>query len=364
MALTPSQFRMMQALSPEEARVFGQMRGGSGANRIIPTGGGGGGGRGLIPRSGGVPSVRGNYPLSTPNATPTSSIPRNVRNVTPVASTAPTASRLARMSRLLGPLSLAMTGADIYNVMTDEDRQAADDQALADIGAESTGNESFSGAGFLEGLMNPFGYARALGSALGQANADLEEEERRAADFDQQQAVKDTVARMQAIKEERAMRQAMDAQGGDRMDEILTNFDPVDPDAKSPAAIYRERKGKADRTAARRKAADAVRNGAADEKPANDDYDPTKHDMYGSGLNDDYDPTKNDMYGTQTDEVEAVDYTDEAVGLFKNTHGTAFDPNSRVDREKLQKMKNMLAKQGGLGEMTPNQFALQVYRNS
>jgi len=59
-----------------------------------------------------------------------------------------------------------------------------------------------------------------------------------------------------------------------------------------------------------------------------------------------------------------VDYTDEAVGLFKNTHGTEFDPNSKMDREKLDKMKGMLAKQGGLGEMSANQFALQVYRNS
>lgn len=64
-----------------------------------------------------------------------------------------------------------------------------------------------------------------------------------------------------------------------------------------------------------------------------------------------------------TDEPE-VDYTDEAVGLFKNTHGTEFDPNSKMDRGKLEKMKGMLAKQGGLGEMSANQFALQVYRNS
>ncbi len=59
-----------------------------------------------------------------------------------------------------------------------------------------------------------------------------------------------------------------------------------------------------------------------------------------------------------------VDYTDQAVGLFKNTHGTEFDPNSKMDRGKLEKMKGMLAKQGGLGEMSANQFALQVYRNS
>lgn len=59
-----------------------------------------------------------------------------------------------------------------------------------------------------------------------------------------------------------------------------------------------------------------------------------------------------------------VDYTDQAVDLFKNTHGTEFDPNSKMDREKLEKMKGMLAKQGGLGDMSANQFALQVYRNS
>ena len=67
------------------------------------------------------------------------------------------------------------------------------------------------------------------------------------------------------------------------------------------------------------------------------------------------------------EEVEAEpeeDYTDEATGLFKNTHGTSFDNKSAMDREKLEKMKAVLANQGGLGGMTPNQFALQVYRNA
>lgn len=79
----------------------------------------------------------------------------------------------------------------------------------------------------------------------------------------------------------------------------------------------------------------------------------------------DLDPDMQDMMGTTGGAKEPeVDYTDEAVGLFKNTHGTEFDPNSKMDREKLEKMKGMLAKQGGLGEMSANQFALQVYRNS
>jgi len=63
-------------------------------------------------------------------------------------------------------------------------------------------------------------------------------------------------------------------------------------------------------------------------------------------------------------EVVSEDYEDQAIALFKNTHGTSFDPKSSMDRGKLEKMKSMLADMGGLGGMTPNQFALQVYRNS
>lgn len=57
------------------------------------------------------------------------------------------------------------------------------------------------------------------------------------------------------------------------------------------------------------------------------------------------------------------DYSDQALGLFKNTHGTGFDPKSSKDRGKLKKMKDILAAQGGLGDMSPNQFALNLYRS-
>ncbi len=63
-------------------------------------------------------------------------------------------------------------------------------------------------------------------------------------------------------------------------------------------------------------------------------------------------------------EVVSEGYEDQAIALFKNTHGTSFDPKSSMDRGKLEKMKAILADMGGLGEMSPNQFALQVYRNS
>ena len=76
----------------------------------------------------------------------------------------------------------------------------------------------------------------------------------------------------------------------------------------------------------------------------------------------DLDPDMQDMMGTGAEEPE-TDYTEEAIGLFKNTHATEFDPKSSMDKGKLEKMKKLLSKQGGLGDMTANQFALQVYRD-
>jgi hypothetical protein len=88
------------------------------------------------------------------------------------------------------------------------------------------------------------------------------------------------------------------------------------------------------------------------------DLDPDMQDMMGTtGV----DPDDYDLAGG-AEEPEA-DYTEEAIGLFKNTHATEFDPKSSMDRGKLEKMKKLLAKQGGLGDMTANQFALQVYRD-
>jgi hypothetical protein len=64
------------------------------------------------------------------------------------------------------------------------------------------------------------------------------------------------------------------------------------------------------------------------------------------------------------EEEAQEDYTQQAVDLFKTVHATEFDPKSSMDKGKLEKMKSMLEKQGGLGDMSANQFALQVYRNS
>ena len=57
-----------------------------------------------------------------------------------------------------------------------------------------------------------------------------------------------------------------------------------------------------------------------------------------------------------------VDYTEQAISLFKNTHGTSFDEKSSKDRSKLDDMKSTLSKNKGK-DMTSNQFALQYYRD-
>ena len=76
-------------------------------------------------------------------------------------------------------------------------------------------------------------------------------------------------------------------------------------------------------------------------------------------------PDDYDLAGGADKEPEEpeVDYDQKAIDLFKTVHATEFDPKSSKDKGKLDKMKKLLAKQGGLGDMTPNQFALQVYRN-
>ena len=65
--------------------------------------------------------------------------------------------------------------------------------------------------------------------------------------------------------------------------------------------------------------------------------------------------------GEEPEEPE-VDYDQKAIDLFKTVHATEFDPKSSMDKGKIDKMKKLLAGNKGK-KMTPNQFALQVYRN-
>ena len=48
--------------------------------------------------------------------------------------------------------------------------------------------------------------------------------------------------------------------------------------------------------------------------------------------------------------------------LFKDAHGGPFDPKSKTDLRKMGEIKQLLAEQGGQGNMTNNQFALKLYR--
>jgi hypothetical protein len=53
---------------------------------------------------------------------------------------------------------------------------------------------------------------------------------------------------------------------------------------------------------------------------------------------------------------------DQLQKLFRVAHGGPFNPKSKMDKGKMEQIRGMLAEQGGMGDMTPNQFALQLYR--
>jgi hypothetical protein len=54
---------------------------------------------------------------------------------------------------------------------------------------------------------------------------------------------------------------------------------------------------------------------------------------------------------------------DRAMALFKNTHGGPFDPKSSMDKGKMEVIQNLM-RDKGTEKLTPNQFSLQVYRQS
>jgi len=55
--------------------------------------------------------------------------------------------------------------------------------------------------------------------------------------------------------------------------------------------------------------------------------------------------------------------TERALALFQNTHGGPFDPKSSMDKGKMEAIQNLMAKKGS-EKLTPNQFSLQIYRQS
>ena len=52
-----------------------------------------------------------------------------------------------------------------------------------------------------------------------------------------------------------------------------------------------------------------------------------------------------------------------ALALFQNTHGGPFDPKSSMDKDKMAAIQSLMAQKGS-EKLTPNQFSLQIYRQS
>lgn len=60
--------------------------------------------------------------------------------------------------------------------------------------------------------------------------------------------------------------------------------------------------------------------------------------------------------------AEAVYTPEQAQELFKVAHGSDFDPKSEMDKRKMKEIEETLVEQGGLGDKSPNRFALDIYR--
>lgn len=60
--------------------------------------------------------------------------------------------------------------------------------------------------------------------------------------------------------------------------------------------------------------------------------------------------------------AEPVD-TDRAAMLFAKTHGSAFDPKSSMDKKKMEAITSLMGQEGSEA-LTPNQFALKIYRTA
>ena len=58
----------------------------------------------------------------------------------------------------------------------------------------------------------------------------------------------------------------------------------------------------------------------------------------------------------------AVD-ADRAAMLFAKTHGSAFDPKSSADKKKMASITSLMGQEGSEA-LTPNQFALKIYRTT
>lgn len=55
--------------------------------------------------------------------------------------------------------------------------------------------------------------------------------------------------------------------------------------------------------------------------------------------------------------------SERALALFQNTHGIPFDPKSSMDKDKMAAIQSLMAQKGS-EKLTPNQFSLQIYRQS
>ena len=165
-------------------------------------------------------------------------------------------------------------------------------------------------------------------------------------------------------------REFTDATGIEVDDDEDFTVDPPESDAQVAERIKADKmlaetkaageEMKAEREAARKAAAEKAAAEKAAEKKAQAPVAkkkaeaPDAADVLAPDMEETPDPAKA--------EVLPISEDDQALRLFRVAHGGAFDPKSRVDERKIDEVRQLLAEQGGQGDMTDNQFALKLYR--
>ena len=159
----------------------------------------------------------------------------------------------------------------------------------------------------------------------------------------------------------------MKAAAGDNQDQFGTGYDdgPADPEAEPEAELKAKPKAKPE---AKPKAKPEAKPEPTDRPTEVPDYFLGTGDMkLRVGVPDS--PLGVDVSNAPKAEViseDPEDYTGKAIEIFEDLHGGEFNPKSSGDVGKLEKMKSMLAYEGGIGDSQAdiNKFALQFYRNS
>jgi hypothetical protein len=276
------------------------------------------------------------FPLGSPN---TSIIPsaggaaRPMRNVTKAAGKG--AGNLAKAGKVA---VVAKTAYDLGRLALSEQAREEEAARVAQMAEDSDPASRFV-TGLLDPVNTAYGIGRLIQDTL-QAERDAAEAEAAAPSYGERAAA--YLTNKKKREQEKSFREAADEKIGAVFNETIPSLDgPMRAITSDNKSIFdtmpKLNMGTYQEPEAASQIANSISEMAAEERPMEKGEKPMKaQPVYDEGLVD---------------------------SLFKTTHGTSIDPNSKLDLKKKKEIESMLGEMGGqLGKVTPNQFALQIYR--